>query len=212
MNEVKQSVVLLWSTPEPELQIERAGRVSYKSEDKITDESSAAFIRMLVANGHHSVLEHASMSVLITTDRGITHEIVRHRIASYTQESTRYVNYGTRGGEINVVRPTFNTTTAYDIWETAMLAAESAYLSLIELGEKPQDARSVLPTCTKTEIVCTFNLREWRHFLTLRMSAKAHPQIQWVAQRCLAILMEIAPDVFRDLEVGSTPIAQGTGN
>lgn len=201
MNEVMQDVQLVQHTENPEQLIELAGRVSYKSEDKITPESAGKFVRMLVANGHHSVLEHPVATLRFITDRGISHEAVRHRIGvALTQESTRWVNYGSRGGEINVIRPVFQNPESYSVWEFAMKCAEECYLQLIELGEKPQDARSVLPTCTKTEIVATLNLRAWRHFIEMRGTGKAHHQIQWIAKRCWEILMKIAPNVFMDLE------------
>ncbi len=157
--------------------IERVGRVCYKSEDKITDNSAKKFVEMIIKSGHEAVIEHFNITVKFITDKGISHEIVRHRIASYAQESTRYVNYSKDkfGSEITVVKPTHissndingNYDESYEDWFEGCKMAEESYFKLISDGCKPQTARSVLPTCTKTEIVMTTNLREWRHFLKL---------------------------------------------
>lgn len=204
MKIVNPSVTILHSTPNPEQVIERAGRICYKSEDRITEDSHVAFIRMLMdpARKHESVLEHASAGFLIVCDRGISHELVRHRIASYSQESTRYCNYGKGkfGQEITVVRPIGikEQTEAHDDWAMAMRDAEHHYLCLLEQGTSPQVARSVLPTCLKTEVVMTANLREWRHFLTLRLSPAAHPDMQIIAQLIRDELFGLAPTIFDD--------------
>lgn len=172
--------------------IERAGRVCYKSEDKITDDSAEDFIRRIIKRGHESVLEHEKITVLVTCDRGVTHEIVRHRIASYSQESTRYCNYtdGKFGGQITFIDPctgfgwdlnTERGRNLWKVWNKAMDAAEWSYRQMIKYGATPQEARSVLPNSLKTEIVMTMNLREWRHFINLRTSPAAHPQIREVA-------------------------------
>ena len=130
--------------------IEEAGRTCYKSEDKITEDSYDKFIRGIIKRGHESVIEHSSITVRITTDRGVTHEIVRHRIASYSQESTRYCNYGTDkfGGGIAVIRPSTipSGTPAYDVWLDAMHSAEDKYMALLANGCTPQQARAV-STC-----------------------------------------------------------------
>ena len=177
---VEPSVELLWITPDPEKQIEIAGRTCYKSEDKITEDSARKFVATLYKSGHHAMLEHCVASFKVITDRGVSHEIVRHRIASYAQESTRYVNYSKEkfGSQISVIRPPFaNDPAPLTIWAKACRNAEKSYFAMLEAGCKPQIARSVLPTCTKTEIVITMNLREWIHFFTLRISKAAHPQI-----------------------------------
>jgi thymidylate synthase (FAD) len=190
---------LEWITPDAELVIERAGRTCYKSEDKITPDSAGAFIRKILASGHESVIEHASASFRFICDRGVTHELVRHRLVAYSQESTRYCNYG-KAGQIKVIVPPEikESKTGYPIWEKAMQNAEDAYLILINNGFSPQIARSVLPTCLKTEIVTTCNLREWRHILRLRMSPKAHPQIREIMEPVLQILKRECPNVFHD--------------
>lgn len=146
--------------------IEPAGRICYKSEDRITDESAENFVRMLIERGHESVLEHESITVRFVCDRGVSHEIVRHRIASFSQESTRYCNYsGNRfGNQITFIKPCFldEGTGGYKLWKQAMFVAEKEYFELLNWGCTPQEARSVLPNSTKTEIVMTANLREWR--------------------------------------------------
>jgi thymidylate synthase (FAD) len=196
--------------------IEAAGRTCYKSEDKITDTSAPAFAAMILKRGHESVVEHASATVRFVCDRGVSHEIVRHRIASYSQESTRYVNYG-HADHIGFIIPlwcdiaegeypfdqTLNADTSEEIamktWFEAMLDAERYYLKLIKLGWRPEQARSVLPNSLKTEIVMTANLREWRHFFKLRTSAAAHPQMREVAIPLLAEMKERIPVIFDGL-------------
>ena len=187
--------------------IERAKRVCYKSEDKITDESYKDAVRDLIARGHDAMLEHGSISVIVACDRGVSHEIVRHRLASYAQESTRYVNYSKDkfGHEITVIEPCFFTpgTCAYDEWAAGCEAAEKAYFKLIELGRSPQEARDVLPNSTKTEIVITMNPREWRHFFKLRacgQSGKPHPQMLEIAVPMLNAFKSKFPELFDDLE------------
>lgn len=165
--------------------IERAGRVCYKSEDKITNESAKTFIQSLLASGHESVIEHEKISVRIICDRGVTHEIVRHRIASYSQESTRYCNYTKDkfGNELTFIKPCFwsEDSDRYRLWIETMQVIENSYNKMIELGAKPQEARSILPNSLKTEIIVTMNLREWRHFFKLRTSNRAHPQMREIA-------------------------------
>lgn len=184
--------------------IERAGRTCYKSEDKITDGSAEKFVKMILKSGHHSVLEHYNISVRVICDRGISHEIVRHRIASYSQESTRYCNYTKErhgGGELNIIEPPFDHMESKDDWEYVVSVIQAYYNKMIERKEKPQIARSILPNCLKTELVMTMNLREWRHFLTLRMSHKAHPQIRVIAGMIYKEFVGLMPVVFEDLEV-----------
>lgn len=191
--------------------IEKAGRICYKSEDKITNDSAEKFIEMLIKRRHESVLEHKSISVLVQCDRGVTHEIVRHRIASYSQESTRYCNYSKDkfGKEINVIdigtgfKYNYNNENdidKYKEWLYAMEDAEKHYMKMIELGATPQEARSVLPTSLKTEIVITMNIREWRHFFKLRSSNAAHPQMREVSDMILERFIILFPVFFKDLK------------
>ena len=185
--------------------IERIGRVCYKSEGKIKDGSAEEFIRGIIKRGHGSVIEHESISVKVICDRGVSHEIVRHRIASYSQESTRYCNYSDDkfNGEITVIEPCFleKGTDGWESWFTGCLCAEKAYFDMLEWGCTPQEARSVLPNSLKTEIVMTMNLREWRHFLKLRTSPAAHPQMREVANMIAAEFAERYPVFFADWEV-----------
>lgn len=196
MQLVEQSVELLWITPGPEKMIEAAGRTCYKSEDCITEDSAAKFARAMTKSGHHAMIEHAVASMRIITDRGITHEIVRHRLASYAQESTRWINYKKKGGEIKFIEPSFETEEQRNIWLDLCKHSEETYMKLIDLGVDRGWARSVLPNCTKTEIVMTCNFREWLHFIKLRSHESAHPQIRWVAKECHKILLMHAPSVF----------------
>lgn len=183
--------------------LERAGRVCYKSESRIADGSAARFIGNIVRSGHESVIEHASITCKVTCDRGVTHEIVRHRIASYSQESTRYCNYSGEkfSNEITVIKPCFwdEDSEAYALWKKAMQDTEDAYMKLIAAGAKPEEARSVLPNSLKTEIVMTMNLREWRHFFRLRTSERAHPQMREIALMMLERFAELMPELFGDL-------------
>ena len=184
-------------------QIELAGRTAYKSEDKITDNSAKLFVRMILNRGHLSVFEHQFVTVRVICDRGVSHEIVRHRLASYTQESTRYCNYtkGKFGSEITVIEPCFwsQNDDKYKVWKQAIEQIETSYNKLIELGATPQEARSVLPNSLKTEIVMTMNLREWRHFFTLRTSQAAHPQMREIAIPLLKEFQKLIPIIFDDI-------------
>jgi thymidylate synthase (FAD) len=180
--------------------IERAGRTAYKSEDLITPTSAKEFVSMINERGHHSVIEHQSITVRIICDRGVSHEIVRHRLASYTQESTRYCNYskGKFGNEITVIKPCFwnEDDPKFSVWKEALSRSEEAYNSLISLGASPQEARSVLPNSLKTEIVITMNLREWKHFFELRTSEAAHPQMREIAIPLLTEFRKRVPIIF----------------
>ena len=198
--------------------IEKIGRVCYKSEGKITKdgESAKKFVKMLIDRGHEAMIEHSSLSVRFTVDRGVSHELVRHRIASFAQESTRYVNYSLDkfGNEINVI----NIRDGIDLdnkmknmdssiidailreWFSAMKDAEKHYMKMIELGATPQIARSVLPNSTKTEITITTNYREWRNFFKLRVPATAHPQMREVTIPLLKEFKNRLPIIFDDIK------------
>ena len=181
--------------------IETCGRTCYKSEGR--EDSAEKFVAGLVKRGHESVLEHFSFSVRFIVDRGVSHEIVRHRIASYSQESTRYCNYARDrfSSEVTFVEPLFlDGSTGRKIWEDACIEAEKAYFAMLNFGFMPEEARSVLPNSLKTELVMTANLREWRHFLKLRTSKAAHPQIREVANQLLDLLKFKLPVVFMDIE------------
>lgn len=183
--------------------IEKIGRVCYKSEDKITSdgESARKFVKMIIDRGHEAMIEHSSLSVKFIVDRGVSHELVRHRIASFAQESTRYCNYSKDKFDngITFIKPFFFSDTKYQRWLAAMADAESAYLDLLNSGATPQEARSVLPNSTKTEIVITANYREWRNFFKLRTAKAAHPQMREVTIPLLKELKEKLPIIFDDI-------------
>lgn len=185
--------------------IELAGRTCYKSESKITGDSAEKFVKNILKRGHEAVIEHGSVSVRFTCDRGVSHEIVRHRLASYCQESTRYCNYGKEnfGSEITVIKPCSldKDGTAYRHWFWACSQAEEAHFNMLDFGCTPQEARSVLPNSTKTEVVMTANMREWRHFLRLRTAPAAHPDMREVAKMLLVEMQARYPAFFEDFEV-----------
>lgn len=184
--------------------IERVARTCYKSENLITEdgESAKKMVKNLIAHGHEAMLEHVNITVKFTTDRGVTHEIVRHRVASFGQESTRYCNYakGKFGEEITCINPingmyidtkmkdmsSVELGAIYNEWYAAMCDAEKHYMQMLDMGCTPQMARSVLPNSLKTELNMTANIREWRHFFKLRCSEAAHPQMREVACALLA--------------------------
>lgn len=184
--------------------IEKAGRICYKSENKIAEGTAEKFVENILKQGHESVLEHEKITVTIICDRGISHEIVRHRIASYSQESTRYCNYtGEKfGNELTFIKPCFwnEEDPKYQIWVKQMEDIEKNYNILIGMGASAQEARSILPNSLKTEIVVTMNIREWRHFFKLRCSSAAHPQMQEIAKILLQSFKKKVPVVFDDID------------
>jgi len=198
MKIIKPSVSLEFITPDAMQLIEKIGRTCYKSEDRITPKSAEKFVKMILERGHKSVVEHAHASFRVICDRGVSHEFVRHRIFSYSQESTRYCNYSKEkfNNEISVIEPPGLTDSQHVCWACAVLACENEYIHLIEKGAKPEIARSVLPTCLKTELVGTANFREWLYFLEMRASAKAHPQMREIAYNIGVILHTQYPVIF----------------
>lgn len=226
MKLIKQSFEVNWHTPPSDIAkyIERAGRVCYKSEDKITDDSAVNFCRRLIASGHESVLEHQSFTVKFITDRGVSHELVRHRIASFSQESTRYCNYSKDkfGNELTFIEPCWLEDYNYDgntynqLFRDSLRLVEAHYLDLLKKWEDkipdkryktgfrnnpwtPQQVRAVLPNALKTEIVVTANLREWRTILKQRTSNKAHPQMRDLMLPLLDYLKKVLPPFFEDI-------------
>ena len=190
--------------------IEQIGRVCYKSEGNIKEGSAEKFISGIIARGHESVIEHETISVKVICDRGVSHEIVRHRVASYSQESTRYCNYSIDrfGNQISCIDIATgfhydlnneSDIAKYEIWVEAMKDAERHYFELISAGARPEEARSVLPNSLKTELVMTMNLREWRHFLKLRTGKRAHPQIIEISNMILKEFAKQFPVFFKDL-------------
>ncbi len=179
--------------------LEQCGRTCYKSEDKITEDSAEKFVRALIKSGHESVIEHFNITVKVICNRGISHEIVRHRIGAYSQESTRYVNY--KDG-IEVILPNYlimPNDKVYEVWLNAMADAERHYKKMIALGARPEIARDVLPNALKTEVVITYNLRQWRHFFKQRLSRAAHPQIRQIAGMILKEFKANIPVIFEDI-------------
>lgn len=183
--------------------LEQCGRVCYKSEDRITDGSAEKFLANIIKRGHEAVLEHYSFTVKFICDRGVSHELVRHRMASYCQESTRYCNYskGQFDGEITFIEPSYlePETRGYQLWKSSCKVAENTYFQLLDWGCTPQEARAVLPNSLKTEVVMTANIREWRHFLKLRTAPAAHPQMREVATMILETLQKEIPVLFDDM-------------
>ena len=222
MNKIKASYEILTPISESgikELQhIEKIGRVCYKSEDYITEdgESARKFVAMLIRNGHEAMIEHSFLSVKFTVDRGVSHELVRHRIASFAQERTRYCNYAKDnfGAECafidlepgimldNKMKKMSGEEIALVMaeWTSAMEDAERHYMRLLELGATPQIARAVLPNSTKTEITVSANYREWRNFFKLRVPADVHPQMREVTIPLLRELKGMIPVIFDDIE------------
>lgn len=179
--------------------IERIGRVCYKSEDRITSDSAERFVRNLIKRGHESVLEHFSITVNIITDRAIANELVRHRVAAYSQESTRYCNYKKR--DILFIKPlSAQDPVSLSVYINIAEMAEERYNDLIKLGVAPEDARDVLPLMTATNIVATCNLREWRHILRLRTDKAAHPKMRALMQEILRQFKKLYPVIFEDIE------------
>ena len=185
--------------------IERAGRVCYKSENNITENSCLTFCKNILDRGHEAVIEHSQLSVKFTVDRAIANELVRHRLASYCQESTRYCSYSKDkfGNEIKVIEPDEDILPVgsdnYNIWWSACKSAEDAYMAMLSNGVKPEIARNVLPLSTATEIIMTANIREWRSVLRLRVGNKAHPQMRSIMRKLLEELKIKVPILFDDI-------------
>ena len=196
--------------------IERIGRVCYKSENNIKEGSAERFISNLINRQHESVLEHVSISVRVICDRGVSHEIVRHRLASYSQESSRYCNYSNDkfGNELTFIKPCWFKTDlstlnnnlsdnrAERYWQDTMANIENDYFNLLDEGWAPEQAGSILPNSIKTEIVMTMNLREWRHFFKMRCDKAAHPQMRQIGNMILDTFKEKIPVIFNDIEKG----------
>ena len=182
--------------------IERAARTCYKSENNITDTSCLTLCKSLIDRGHEAMLEHTQLSVKFIVDRGISHEIVRHRLFSFAQESTRYCNYSKDkfGNEIKVISlDDYLDSDSYRVWYDSCMFAEHEYFALLEKGVKPEIARGVLPTSLATEIVVTGNIREWRHFFSLRVSPYAHPQMRSIMRKLLDEFKSKIPILFDDI-------------
>lgn len=199
MKIVEQGYEILYMSSFPLSQIERAARTCYKSENRITTDSAKALIKRLIDSGHEAMIEFGDLTVRFITNRGVTHEMVRHRLCSFAQESTRYVKYD---GEMEFIKPVWwkvSTKKEREVWLRAMENSEIAYQELLRLNWKPQQAREVLPNSLKTEIVVKGNFREWRHIFNLRCSSKAHPQMYELMRPLLKELQEQIPIIFNDI-------------
>lgn len=183
--------------------IETAGRVCYKSEGRIGEGTAEKFAqaRLNKSNPHESVIEHSILSVRFICDRGLSHEIVRHRLAAYSQESTRYCNYS--GFGIEVIHPSALTEVQKRRREDLFWNIQRVYDAEILEGQTPQIARGVLPTALKTEIIMTANFREWRYIFRLRIARAAHPQMIELLFHLLKDVQLLVPVVFDDIDVGA---------
>lgn len=203
MEVVHQKVSVLWCPPIPLERIEEAGRVSYLSQDRIQDGSAKKFVDRLIRLEHGSVLEHVSMSLHFLTNIGVARELLRHRLTSPTEQSTRYVNFS--GREMRFIEPVWWTEWSAEeqaVWTWQMTESEKAYRRLTDAGSPPQKAREVLPLALATEIALTANLREWRHIFQLRVigtTGKPHPQMQSLMAQALEMSASLIPVVFDDL-------------
>jgi thymidylate synthase (FAD) len=200
MKLIKQSHQII-EIPENALKlVETAARTCYKSERKISPGSDITLVKSLIGRGHHAMLEFGDITVRFITNRGVTHELVRHRLCSFAQESTRYVRYD---GKMEIVKPVWwqqSTPEQKEIFLRHCEMAEQNYRNLLQTGWQPQQAREVLPNALKTEIVVKANLREWRHIFSLRCSKAAHPQIRNLMLGLLKDLKEKIPLVFDDIQ------------
>jgi len=209
---IRPKYKILYSQPNILQTLEEIGRVCYKSEEKITPNSYSNFIKKIIKSGHHSVIEHANITIKFICDRGVSHELIRHRLASFSQESTRYCNY--KNKVTFIIPPWINlkegryfadyidtkgTDREASTWFHAMKYAKDSYLTLLNFGHSPQQARAVLPNSLKTEIIMTANIREWRHIFKLRTAKAAHPQMRELMMPLLEELREKAPVIFDNL-------------
>jgi thymidylate synthase (FAD) len=203
-------------------EIELAARTCYKSEDKIDENSDIKLIEKLISSGHEAMLEFGpSITVKFVCDRGVSHELVRHRLCSFAQESTRYCNYSKdkfdnqitfiipcwlklEEGEYDFINTEMNFENLLpgtEEWLAAVIADEENYNFLISKGWQPQQARSVLPNSLKTEIVVKANIREWRHIFVQRTSKKAHPQMRELMVPLLKHFQLMCPTLFNDIKI-----------
>jgi thymidylate synthase (FAD) len=202
---ITPSVELIGVVPDGETimrHLEAAIRTAYKSEDKIGPGSAEKILKHILSLKHESTLEHISLSFRVITNRGVTHELVRSRIGvGYTQESTRYVNYGKRPPQ--VILPWHLVERSDDdkaFWLRGQRSMIKFYQEALARDWKPQDARGFLDNDLKTEIVWTMNIRAFRHFMNLRTAASAHPDMQVIARKALQALHGLVPLLFRDIQ------------
>ena len=187
---------LEWIKEYPKL-IEKFVRTCYKSEDRITPTSAKKFIKSIVMSGHLSVIEHLSISVKIIIDRGSSQQVVRHRLAAYSQESQRYINYKKKG--YYICCPRTITEGLRGEWMLCVQNSINFYERLVSSGIKPEDARSVLPMGMKTEMIATYNLRTWRHIFEERaLNPRAQFEIRELTSDILRKFAELLPEIFED--------------
>jgi thymidylate synthase (FAD) len=182
--------------------IEWNGRISHRSEDLMTEESYLGFLkRNVIDHGDWSIVEHSSVTAVFRVDRGITHELVRHRLFSFTQESTRFVRYGGKMvSELEFIHPINAPEGCFSNWDISLETAEKTYLELLTAGWRPQEARSVLPNCLAATITVTGNLRNWRHFLLMRTSKETHPDFRRVTIPLLGQFKTYIPILYDDIQ------------
>lgn len=187
--------------------IEKMARISHRSEDCQTPDSWIKFLNVVVLqHGDWSVTEHQSATVIIRTDRGVTHELVRHRLFSFTQESTRFVRYGKKH-DLEFIRPSeMKEGQGEFLWRTALGESEKTYFDLLADGNRPQEARAVLPNCLAATIAVTGNLRTWRYFFLARTSRETHPDFRRITEPLLQKFKELIPLLYDDIEPGARQI------
>jgi thymidylate synthase (FAD) len=182
--------------------IEQQARISHRSEDRQTLDSWEKFIQaVVIQHGDWSVTEHASITATIRTDRGITHELVRHRLFAFTQESTRFVR---NAEEIEFISPINAPEGCYANWDLALIKCEETYHDLLKQGWRPQEARSVLPNALAATIAVTGNLRNWRHFFLMRTSKETHPDFKRITIPMLAEFQKVVPLLYNDITPEAT--------
>lgn len=183
--------------------IERACRTCYRSEDKITNDSYKTLLKNCLSRHHESIMEHEKITIRLTCDIGVYKDLTRHRLASYSIESTRYCNYNKDkfDNQILFIEPLyFEDENKSILWANCMNEIENTYNAMIEIGCAPDEARMVLPHSTAAEVTMTANIREWRHILSLRCSKFAHPSVQQVMIPLLLYFKEQMPELFSDIE------------
>jgi thymidylate synthase (FAD) len=192
MNEIDRKEILK--------KIEIAGRVCYKSEDKITNESASKFVLGLVKSGHHSVIEHIHITVKFNFGIDLSRCVTRHRLCNFSSESTMYCNYKSKGIKYIDMRHHFKNPDSITIWLNTLKTIEKAYLDMIALGELPRIARVVLPLCLKTELIVTSNLRQWRTIFEQRTGLPAHPQMREIMIPLLNEFSQELPEIYSDIK------------
>lgn len=184
--------------------IERQARISHRSEDRQTEDTYRRFLQNVVMDhGDFSVIEHSSVTATIRTDRGTSHQLVRSRLFSFTQESTRFVRYD---DNLEFLYPEAAPNGCFAQWDLAIQKSEETYLGLLKAGWRPQEARSVLPTCLATTIAVTGNLRVWRTFFLSRVSKETQADFRRIAQPMLLEFQRIFPILFDDIVMDARQI------